>query len=112
MARCAPRRVPMTAWISSARTVRAVGSISRPRRDGRVTPFANGLRSRELDGGGRTDCFGEPALEDGMEGGEGHAAEVIMAAEHQHRQECLCHTGSRLYHHSAITAGWCGTDTL
>ena len=32
-ARCAPRRVPITAWISSTITVRTVRSISRLRAD-------------------------------------------------------------------------------
>src|SRR4051794_19856188 len=48
------------------------------RRDEGVTPFANGLPSAQLDGGGRTDRFGKPALEDRVEGGEGHAADHYL----------------------------------
>ena len=52
-ARCAPRRVPITAWISSTMTVRTVRSISRLRSavssrysdSGVVTRMCGGVRS-------------------------------------------------------------------
>ncbi len=63
-AKCAPRRVPMTAWISSTITVRAVRSISRDfsavssrySDSGVVTRMCGGLRSIAA----RSDCVVSP----------------------------------------------------
>ena len=63
-ARCAPRRVPMTAWISSTMTVRTVRSIARLRSavsskysdSGVVTRTCGGVRSIAA----RSDCVVSP----------------------------------------------------
>ena len=80
-ARCAPRRVPMTAWISSTITVRTVRSICRLRSavssrysdSGVVTRMCGGVRSIAA----RSDCVVSPV----------RTAAVILGAS---KPGCFC----------------------